>query len=148
MLLLKDSANRVRVRATDFHPSHPFFDPTVTLFHAFIFSIHHTTQAPPFITSDTPPPTNAKRAQKYPDATQWAMAHDTELDQLEQQNTIIWLTSEEVPRNCRPIRLTMTISIPEYLMARYQKEKHVVRYEYTQCSPTCKTIRTTRQPTR
>lgn len=105
-VLLTDTTTRERVCAYDFHPIHPSLDQTTMLHRAFKVSYQQPT--PTQIAHDTPPPAHPHQARRYPDATYWAMAHDAELEELEVQQAIMWLTPEQTPPDCRSISLTMT----------------------------------------
>lgn len=55
-----------------------------------------------------PPPSHIRHARLYPDDTDWASAHEAELDELEAQIAIIWLSPEQTRPKSRPIALAMT----------------------------------------
>ena len=67
-----------------------------------------TRQPPTQITSKTPAPKTNRAAQKYPDADEWALAHDEEISKIDTMKAIKWLPNEQIPQNARPIPLTMT----------------------------------------
>ena len=53
-------------------------------------------------------PKNLRAAITYPDATEWALAHDAELDNLDSTNTVKWLHDSDIPPHTKLIPLKMT----------------------------------------
>lgn len=106
MILLTDTNTRANYRLLDFRSISPSLDLSHVLRH--IFRTSYASLAPTSITSSTPPPPFVHHARRYPDADQWAIAHDVELDQPDDQRVIDWLPPQEVPNDCKPISLAMS----------------------------------------
>ena len=116
---IRNSRYRI-IRAIDFRPYARHQDPKYTSSQAFKVtpSRHKTHQRTRTPTRLNPPPstidatTPATRhfhaARQYPDAQQWAAAHNDELDTLEKQRTIKWIPETKVPPGEKLIPLTMT----------------------------------------
>lgn len=105
VVIRTDTTSLERVRASYFHPPDRSLNVTLSLFHTFKYTSSFT--IPHVIDQATPTPANPTLAQRYTDAAQWAIAHDAELGQLEQQSAIVWIKPESVHPACKPIRLTM-----------------------------------------
>lgn len=104
--MMLDSSKIASVRLTDFNPHHPALDPTMHLASAFrTFKIQ---AIPDHINASTPPPQSRKAAAKYPDSAHWSIAHDKELDQLEQQQAFQWIPDTHKSKITKPIALTIT----------------------------------------
>lgn len=97
-VLLLGSNIRERARHSDLRPIHPFLDPVARLHQAF--KAHHAQSTTRTITQDTQPAPHPSQLSRYTDADDWTTAHDTELDQLEDQHAITWLAPDETPRGC------------------------------------------------
>lgn len=46
-------------------------------------------------------------AQKYPDATEWAAAHNAELDKLDEIKAIEWMPAHLLTKDMKLVQLTM-----------------------------------------
>lgn len=93
------------MRATNFRPYHRDKDPTHP--HAAVFAYHSTRATPTQITPATPDPATFSQTQQYPDATQWAEAHDRELHTTDDKHTVRWLAPVDILPGVKPIPLTM-----------------------------------------
>lgn len=99
ILVLLQNGTVARVRSADFHPYSADTDPKRTS--AALFNFHRGLKramkakrkhgVPTSITPATLPPMCLAQSRLYPDAQQWAMAHDRELDTLEHMQAIEWL---------------------------------------------------------
>lgn len=105
VLNLKNNAY-TKTRAIDFVPYHPLQDPSATHAQAFKAIARHPT--PSSVKSTTPTPGSPAQARKYPDAVEWATAHNNELDQLDKTGVIKWLPDHDIPKSTKLIPLTMT----------------------------------------
>lgn len=112
-VLHTDIKEGAQYRLIDFNTVYPDLKPTTSIRRSFKTICHATT---PGATPDTPPTTSTTRARPYTDATEWTVAHDSELYQLDTQNEIKWLKHADVPLRCRPVSLTMTY---EYILCTY-----------------------------
>lgn len=91
-ILYADDNTTSQARLIDFYPIHPNLDPTTAMATAFKCKMHEP--IPKSISSSTTPPQHTGRARYYPDASEWAIAHDQEIDQLDAQNAIRWITND------------------------------------------------------
>ena len=108
------------IRAIDFKPYIRHQDPKFTSSMAFKTKTagaltrkrapgstrHHT--LPRSVDANTPAPPHLKAGRQYPDAEQWEIAHNAELDTLDKQKTIKWIPQKQVPSHATLIPLTMT----------------------------------------
>lgn len=106
------SGKKQNVRATDFKPYNRKLDPATLPTHiprAFkTSSAAYKRRIPTEITSATPPPANPAMVRKYPDSQQWAIAHDKELDQLDEQKVAVWCYhKKDLPPGAVVIPLTI-----------------------------------------
>lgn len=93
------------IRNVDFKPYHKHADPTITFATANKTVTLH--RAPHFITPHTPPPLSRQQARKYPDAAEWEIAHNSELDILEKQHTFEWVPTHTIHPKTKLIPLMM-----------------------------------------
>lgn len=105
LILLPDTYTTAHARLVDFRPLHYALDPSTSLARAFRCDHPHLILQS--ITNTTDPPCNPKQAQLYPDAHLWAIAHNTEIEQLNEQHAIEWLNPVDTPPDCEPIRPTI-----------------------------------------
>eukprot|EP00178_Gracilaria_changii_P023027 TRINITY_DN68_c0_g1_i13.p1 TRINITY_DN68_c0_g1~~TRINITY_DN68_c0_g1_i13.p1 ORF type:complete len:1094 (-),score=78.92 TRINITY_DN68_c0_g1_i13:769-4050(-) len=96
-----------QIRALDFHPYHKTKDPTQTSTNAYKARANTRAQTPTNITVHTPPPATLQQARHYPDAPNWKKAHDDELENLDQHDSIQWLPRDFVPPKEAVIPLMM-----------------------------------------
>ena len=96
------------LRSIDFRPYFHHLDPLFSNPQALISSKHPTLPVPQTITPTTPAPTSIGQARLYPDHNQWAIAHDEELDKLDNTETIEWITDTEIPPGTKLIPLKIT----------------------------------------
>ena len=92
-----------KLRSIDFRPYNRSTDPVYHLRHAF----YTFTPTPLMITKTTPAPSSLSQAGKFPDAAQWAKAHNKELHSLDNKHIIKWISSPPSATHPKPIALTM-----------------------------------------
>lgn len=101
-----------KVRAKDFRLYDKNLDPcTMTTSSPKAFKTNAAAYKRPIPTdifSSTPAPANPAMARKYPDRAKWAIAHDSELDQLDEQKVATWCYhKKDLPPGAIVIPLTM-----------------------------------------
>ena len=96
--------------ALNFHPYYPDQDPShrPSMKFTAITPTNQRATIPSAISAHTPAPKSHRSAQKYPDAIEWAEAHDAELQKLDNMQAIKWTPRHLIPPNAKPIPLTMT----------------------------------------
>ena len=82
------------MRAAKFGPYHPAKDPTHL--YAAAFASHSARAIRTYITTTTPDPATFSQTQQYPDAPQWAEAHDRKLDTLDDKHKFRWLAPADI----------------------------------------------------
>lgn len=95
-----------KVRIGDFHPIINNRDPSKTHRHAFASILKRLTVVPTVIKSGTPPPVNLNHARRYPDSSQWQIAHDQALQKLEMERVVDW--TQPAPKGEKPLQLTIS----------------------------------------
>ena len=99
------------IRLLDFHIYNPSSDPVNIIRYPQAFKLKlqdYHRPIPKDITNYTPAPANPHQARKYPDQQEWAIAHDQELDQLDDQDVAEWLYDENtLPKDA--VKLPLTI---------------------------------------
>lgn len=109
VILLDLRNNRSIVsRTIDFKPYCRRHDPVLNNNNVFKLSMDKIMYIPNTITNTTPAPFNMYVARKYPDANEWKDVHNTELKALEDKGVIQWIPDSEIPKNARPLPLTMS----------------------------------------
>ena len=116
-----------QIRAVDFHPYQKEQDPTTTTTIAFKTKTQYTPPIPKHIDTNTPPPTTLRQARKYPDADKWKQAHDAELQNLDQYDSIKWL-----PRDFEPPTEAI---IPLMMLYKYKHTEDGSRTAQGQMKP-------------
>ena len=94
-----------RVRSVDFRPYHKEMDPNHNV--KVLFKAFTPKPTPTEITATSPAPMHHGQAKNYPDAKPWALAHNSELDNLEKNKVITWIPSQKLPPGTKPIPLSM-----------------------------------------
>ena len=89
------------IRAADFHPYNNRTDPSKQTTNVFRTNSHAPAQP---LTDNT----NHSHARQYNDAPDWAIAHDSELDNLDDTETARWIPDNKLPKNAKVIPLKMT----------------------------------------
>lgn len=94
------------IRMTDFHTVDKNTDPTQTTQNAYGTYTKKLRHRPDKIDIGTPPPVQWQQAMKYPDASEWRVAHDEALAKLDEEGVVDW--AAKVPKCAKPLPLTMT----------------------------------------
>lgn len=96
-----------RIRAIDFQPYRPDRNPVRSIVSRPPTAMH-ASNTQPTGEQHTQPPRNAADARRFPDSDLWGIAHDEELQKLDNEHTVKWLSKEALRANAKPIPLIMT----------------------------------------
>ena len=91
------------IRTADFRPYSRTSDPCYRP-----LSAYRSQASPITVEITTPDPKAHREAQNYPDAEEWATAHNEEVDKLDKSQTILWIPDKKLPPRERLIPLKMT----------------------------------------
>lgn len=96
------------LRSIDFKPYFHHLDPLYHQPPSSAASPKGTPSLPFIINESTPTPCSLSQARQYPDANEWAISHDAELDILDNTGTIEWIPNSDIPPHTKIIPLKMT----------------------------------------
>lgn len=102
--ILNVTTNRPqRVRSIDFTSHHRLQNHSQTTKSAFKSFTPHPTHS--FVTRTTPAPLSRRQAAKYPDASEWATAHNNEVDQIDRTKEMRGIAYFSLPPGTKLIPL-------------------------------------------
>eukprot|EP00171_Calliarthron_tuberculosum_P012851 IDg12851t1 len=95
----------------------------------------HSRPTPTEINADASALASLTQARKSPDAKAWAIAHNAELDQLDESGTFRWILFQETRPSASPFRLHFLIGTSELILTPIQSAKHAPPYVASSCGP-------------